>query len=469
MAINYTNLFTVLGKYVKAANSHDGFHTNIDTAYSDIEGILESNTLNRLVRNVEQVMDRAHDDVESWASGLINEVGTVLTDAEFVTDELNNSSSNVQEILATLIEDMNDNSESVNALTTNNGSLTGYDLILSGLSTGSGAGQTKSGPYPVISSLLDGVSSPGQGMAANPEYNNVTSELPVPASAGAGGPYLIAECTSTGGIDQETYSIYSQSRSGGPWGRYDETPPFISGIQNSTALNIIPNGEGQMEEFTNDVPKGWTISGGTAGTDYKKYNVGFRGNHSLQVLSDGVTLTKILDNVEPGRLYSLLFRWQEVTTTKGGSDYDEYGYTISGQKLDGTSWSVTDTGVQYARPQVGWQPVWPTVHIPFVTPNNLANNRITISLTFETFYASDSNTYDWFTVAPGTFYNGQAWWIIPGTLDDLPQVGDKTGPDELLQNGYSDAVFQYFFKRAFGVQLPSNSAGSETINDSLAT
>ena len=70
MAINYTNLFTILGKYVKALNTHQGFFTTIQTGIDDIEGILESNSLNRLAGNMHTVMERANRDVEQWATGL---------------------------------------------------------------------------------------------------------------------------------------------------------------------------------------------------------------------------------------------------------------------------------------------------------------------------------------------------------------------------------------------------------------
>ena len=87
MALNFTTLFTVIGKYVKSLNIFFGFLTQIQTGIDDIEAILETNTLNRLAPELHRQFELMKRDVENgippitqyWTTESIEVVGLQLS------------------------------------------------------------------------------------------------------------------------------------------------------------------------------------------------------------------------------------------------------------------------------------------------------------------------------------------------------------------------------------------------------
>jgi len=107
MAIDYPGkLFPVIGKYVKTLDVFFAFLTQISTGITDIETILESNTLNRLTIQLHPTFELMKRDVERWTSDITGEVRTVLTDRDFIEEELVLDDNSFDSIMQEIINDM---------------------------------------------------------------------------------------------------------------------------------------------------------------------------------------------------------------------------------------------------------------------------------------------------------------------------------------------------------------------------
>lgn len=458
MALNYTDFFTVVGKYIKSLNTLFGFLTQITTGLSDIETVLEANTLNRLTVQLHPTFEQMKRDVEGWTNDIIGELRSiVITDRDFVRDSLILQNTDFNSIIQEIINDMINQSETVERSvgiafgeSFENGDT--FFIIVGDETSAATANK------------LDAVTPPGSGFPASRHYADLITQL-----YSANVDYdLQVECVSTEGDGTEQMQII-------PF--HPETPAFRDQVESPGSSDIFPSAvnetifgsEGLFNDFVSNSPIGWTMGGGVELTDWAKYNVSFREDFALVIKSANVTLTKSLLGLTPGRGYfsnlmianpDIILSGDHVNTGNG-----EVGVTttLSGQKKDGTIWTSTITVTKFTG---GVSFEWlPARHL-FIPPLNIIPETITI--TFEI----DPDTNDWTIIdeavlVPARYWDSMAYMATRGKLEDALIVGEKLSSRQQPFNN-NVGVFQSFFRKAFKFQLPTATSGSETIADSLA-
>jgi hypothetical protein len=468
MAINYTNLFQILGKYVKTLNVNFGMLADIQTGIDDIEGELELKTLNRLTSSVHNTLETNKRDVETWTTNLIAEISKVITDRDFVLEQLVTSSVDINSVLQELIKDMLANAESVKV---NNFTADPFSASLSFIS----AKPTVSLLIYAITGGYDGVTPPHPGWPASRHYENTVYQdeyiqmLPEAAlhiqvvSANSDGEEILRWVD----LRPKTDFYKDQERSAG----------VGPDIPLAHTENLITKVSSEMENFTGNKPDGWIVTSATGaipGVDYDSYNIAFRGDFSLVIRGDEgsgphtITLSQNLPQLIPGKGYFVACKISnniipgDHVNSKISTQYDLVDCTITGERLNGTTWNTTvqggaDTG-SYAAAD------WFTTYLDFVVPFSIKPETLSLSLKFDP-YGTDWMLVDEIVVAPLHYFNGLGHAILRGTEVDRLEVGDVSDT-VYTQSTNGDGVFQDFFMKAYKIQLPSDS--TETIVDSWA-
>jgi len=448
MAIDYPGqLFENIGKYVNSLNLFFAFLTDIQTGINDIEGELELKTLNRLAGDMHTVFELFKRDVERWTSDITGEVVIHLTDRDEVLEKLVLTSSNFNDVIQEMMKDMIAQADDVDANV-----CAGVDPAISG----------KASIFGISGETLDGVTSPKKGFPASIHYIDKLSEIVT-----ATNQYV--ECVSAPSDGEETFKWIAEEEETLPYRDQSESPGISDTFPFAHKENLL-GVEADFEDFTNDNPNGWTVTGGSATTDYAQYNIAFRGLLGMVIKLIPITITKPLINLEPGRGYYVLIKTNsggvlatDFTNTKGNGNLDSVKITIDGSKLDLTTWTATRTDtVNDPAVTTGWDTAWLYFNVPL---------DAVIDTTVLTFLFTPFNGADWFivdeaVVVPARYYNGFSYALTRGAITDQPEVGDRSAV--LASTNDAAGVWQEFFRKALGYQLPSQTDASETIGNSLA-
>jgi len=466
MAINFTTFFTVIGKHIKSLNTLFGFLTQITTGLSDIETVLEANTLNRLSVQLHPTFEQMKRDVEGWTDDIINELrSVVITDRAFVRDKLVLQNLDFDSIMQEIINEMLSQTQSVDnsapapgAFSADGSYFTGKNtvtlLVFSGVTS------------------LDGVTPPLPGLPASRHYEDSVyqaeeNQFLIPTS-------MFLECVTAPSDGLETMRWISLDPQTEPYRDQAESPGIGPTFPMIQTENSIDNEASELDTYVNNSPVGWnvtTTTGAVAGTDYSEYGVAFRGSWSLVVKGDEgggphtITLNKDIPDLEPGKRYFFAAKVSnsvlaaDKVNSKVATQNDVFTFTITAEKKDGTTFTATSSLNLDANPDK-WESLW----IDFVVPFNLKPGTTKISIKIDPF-GTDWTLIDEITLSPARQFNGIGYAVGRGKLAHRLEVGD-TGTVQNWTNS-DDGVFQVFFRKAFGYQLPTDD--SETILDTLAT
>ena len=125
MAINYTNLFTLLGKIVKGVNNVRAYYSALDTDRDAIYSVYNAQSQFALVSGLTPEYDAKQQSIVSWISALNSRALSTLQDRDLILEQLPLGDSNDStSILREMIIDMIDNSESVDKNVVTVGSVT---------------------------------------------------------------------------------------------------------------------------------------------------------------------------------------------------------------------------------------------------------------------------------------------------------------------------------------------------------
>lgn len=231
--------------------------------------------------------------------------------------------------------------------------------------------------------------------------------------------------------------------------------------------NILTNGD--LEDWTSNVPDQWTVSSGTAGTDFLRESTTFaRGTYGLKaaVTGSGFKIRQQLGSTA-GTLGQLLPDTQYVLTAMMRKDAGATG-TINLQLEDGSGTAIGSAALAIVVSGLS-SSAWTIQTVTFRTPKNLGSAVYVSLSTVSSPIATAAAYVDEIAVAelvpsgPG----GEAFGIIAGTtnwvVDDLRYVlasNDYAG-------GIANAMDVMFDMWNRGLCLPSAVAGLETISDSL--
>jgi len=327
----------------------------------------------------------------------------------------------------------------------------------------------------VLSKVLDGATSPGTGFNAHPDYKDLLTELVDPSDT------LRIRCTADSFQNSQVEGQESFAITGNPantlWGPQVEGTGSGGALATTVATSILT--DGAFENFTANDPDSWDIVNGTAGVhifkDITAANV-VRGSSSLQLTGDGaqaeieVKQDISVSQVTANKRYICTF-W-----VKGDAAIVAGDLNVS-VNADSPFSPNTNTGDNFSAlhnvsqadekikidaatlASLGWSLAFFFVNIRSEIPSSYR-----MKVRWHNTPTSGKNIWiDDLTLSPLTFVSGVGVAIAPG--GDPFTINDRF--TAAVSN--TEGIVQRWFRRAYGVQLPSNAAAGETIPDSVAT
>lgn len=461
MALDYitnpTGVFFRAGKFVKKINS-----------YLSLAQTTYPADFNEIALGYNQAfMEAQIDGLPGYYTGLQNAVTTVrqslaryidktITDRVTVLEKLGVQSPDPNLVLAAMLQDMLDNAQTIKKCTVTVGSVTP-----SASNVGNGT--------VLVTKILDGSQAPLIGALPNIRYNGLNSELAVTSETMT----LVCTADSQTGGAQEGGERFSWNGNIAPqtldW--LDEGSgqgPSVTVMNGQSLLN-----DGSFENWQgagNNTPSSWTITGGTAGTNiFRGSGAGnvHRGTYSLQLTGDGATATigvaqlVNVSGLKPRQRYVLSGRIRSSGVPASGQInilFSGTGYTAAGsEQISIAAASFPTSAFTSANSLFNF-----SINLPFPLPSD-GTWQLNIQIT-GTLSNGVSVYFDSFALKTVDYHGGVGLVACAGS--NRFAKGDKF---TFSLTNDAAGVWQSFMRRYYRFQLPSTTAGMETISDALAT
>lgn len=448
MALDYdgsnTGIFDRGGKLIKYVNSRLATATTaLPAELKAIADKFEAADMTGQISGLFADYDGFQDNVTRERQAIARYWDAILTDRVSVLEELGVPSPDVAAVLPALIRQMIADAETVDASTVAIGTVT------------ANAANVGNGTV-LMSKLLDGYNAPLSGAPVVLNYAGVNSELAVNET-------MTFTCVSDSSRDGLTSGTEGFSWVGGIAGEKlgfeDEGSGEGPNLTTAGTSTIVTNND--FEDWTSNVPTGWTAGNGTAGTHIKESTAEYyRGSSSLHFDGDNsqadirVDYAVAAGTMQSRRLYCVSVRVKASAASGTG------GLTVM---FTGTNYTASST--EKITITAGAMPTsWTLYSFWIVTPANIPSDW-TLKITNTGTPGLTSNVYvDSLTCEPGTYHGGLAACVVPGSTPFA--VGDRF--TAAITNDAAGTI-QEFFRKWYAAQLPSVTDGSETIADSLAT
>ncbi len=450
MAIDYTELFTSLGKLIKYFNTFATTSQALPAAVAAIEVAFQAED------KLDVITGLNPGNLNAWTSEYTGRRNSLAAMARKrfnepdLADELGSPSTDLTAIMPLFIEQMIADTDSVNASVaaigsvTPNGSNVGTMTILSTL-------------------LLDRVTSPGgrQGITypATHSYGNVTSELPVAetmtwrviADSYANGASEGGETLSWTGDVPDAANGTAPSEGSGTIGTFQA-------IHASTSKYLL-NADFETWSVTN-TPDSWTIDAGAVTTNIVQSSSSNKthGTYGCKLLGSGAASIQISQafttaKIKPGKRYCVTFWMKADSAILAGT------FTV---QFEGTGYSAG--AAEKVSIAFGAMPTaWTLKHFFVLMPNTVPSDFKLVVKWTGTPTTAKATYLDDFGMGEVNYGGGLGVVAVRG---DTPAVRDDRWTSAITN---TEGVIQKFFRRVFGYQLPSDNTASETIADSLAT
>lgn len=453
MAFDHTGLFTVLGKYIKLINTMNGYVSALESGKDAIFTVLEGEDLEDYYTTLPGLTTGFQSNVNSWINSLINECKRVIVDRDYVLEQLVLNSSDVTTVLNTIYDYMKTNNYSLKPSVV---SIGGSDVDKNRFLI------TRPSPYDTINAVgnvfvtrtLDGVSAPSSVVSAHLRYNGIESQL-------AKSTTVYARVTSppTSSSSKGTVELFSTGPVTGPYQLQEEEPGSGPSLSDVEGANLVGS-NWNFTTFTSHNPDNWTMSSGTAGTDWTYVG----GDGGLDIKTDGIYCKRQLTGLSNHRTYLVA---AYVIGEDAGAEADVV-VDIEVQNNTGTTTYASGTTgniVTAYTPALGVYEYsnGGLAYCFLNTTDDINLNNLYVKVTCSTL-SSGSAYIKKVVCAPVTYYNGLgfAYWN-PGnyTFNFEKDYGS------IAVSNNNAGVFQTFFRQALNVQMPTND--TNTVNDALAT
>lgn len=445
MALDYdgtnTGIFYRLGRAVKVCDDMAAqATTTLPAQLKSIADPFESADLTDQIAGLYASVEGLRSAVTGNRQLIAAVSDAILTDRITVLNELGISSNTLATVLPSLFAKMQADSKTIKRNTVTLGSVT------------AASGNVGNGTV-LVSKILDGYSAPGRRNIACTKYAGVNSEIAVPET-------MRFKCIQDSYRDritagQEVFA-WSGARAGVPFDYLGEGSGDGPTIAVGDARNLVTGGT--FENFASDVPSGWTVAAGTAGTHiFQNTTSGqfYRGSSALKLTGDGVEtdigLIQYLSSMNARRGYFLTARVKASAVPTNG-DLVIYVSGVGGFTPPGGTASI-------AVPAASLTTGWVFYSTFFVAPANITTPYVSIEVS-DTLDNAKSIFVDDVMLLEATYHGGIAAAVVPGVtpfaVDDAFTVSvanDDAGK------------FQRFFRQKYGFQLPS--ASSPAISESL--
>lgn len=450
-------LFTRLGKLVKMMDAIRTHQNNLKTLFADVQSTYSTTDrymIDQLSGGLENRIEEAGGilaDVRSAAEKTLIEM-TFAVASTSTTNAMREKT--VQDALVWLIRQMDADSETVNGTT-----ISKSGLSVSGSNNGNGT-------------FLYLFEAPNILLSSTADWPNIRTEL------------IEARCVQDaqdGSISRGSESFQIRGQPSYP--NLDYRFPAGSGTLmllssltasvdgGSRGSNCLTNSD--FEDQTSNVPDNWTVSSGTAGTDFLTETTAanvYRGSKAIKLAATGATMkirqqlgsgTGTLGRLAPDRPYVIAFAAKKDASATGVirvSVQDSSGTIIGGgaflnsQNLSAisTSWGIHSS----------------TLRSPRVIPDEIyLVVETTTAIATADCYIDEVIVAEMMPIAPG----GQALAIISGSsnwnVDDNARYSFTNVGEGLFVSAF-DRLFDMYRR---GLSLPQNYSSAETILDTLTT
>ncbi len=461
MAVNYLDLFEDIGKFVKAANqlravgiTATGATPHLPSLETDIINMLGINGTERIGDGLHSVVEAFKDQFASAANDMADYVSARLTDRDTILNELPGlQASDPQSVLVEIIRDM----ANLGAAATIKRSVVSLGVT----QTPTAIPNTGNGVL-LLTKRLDGAASPSPGMPPHPLYKDVNSELVVPNDSMT---FTCIQDSDFGGLPSGHEIFLAEGAAGrsNPMDWKSEGSGVRVTMRTDNANDVLIANK-DFESFQaattlssqNNIPTNWTVDTGAPGThliqETASANI-FRGNACLRLEPGSDVLfhqTIPFENLIPDRLYRASFRLKTDSITAGtlvAQIISPSGaYTFAAGDIKTVSLAGVGT-LNYGLHE------W-LISMPSNMPDDL---RFQFSLTG---LAGTAIWLDSLALNPVNYIGGVGYNMIAGSIPF-----NRTDRITVV-NTSVEGVLQAFFRRKFGVMLPS--ASSPAFADSLA-
>lgn len=454
MALSYSTIFQKIGKLIKNSNSVEALaSTTLPASLNEITVIYGTSsstygTSQGPINGLDAKYLQYQNNVVAWRQGLQPFVEATLTDVDTVISQLTGlTGTDKATVLAAIIRDMNDTSNTVKGNTVTLGAVT------------AGTGNVGNGTA-LVDKTLDGYNAPLRSGAAHIKYNALASELAVPTetmqlvctsdSYSGGGSEGSEQWSWAGGTAYPLFDFHPEGSGTGP------------GLTTAHSETIISNLN--FEDFsTANTPDSWTIVTGVAGTTIFEETTAadvYRGDSALEFRGNGATASiNITQSISaslmrPRRRYLFTIRMKLDGGPGGGNTVIKFtgtGYTAAAsEKIEVATSTIPASYTLYSF-------YWNT---PSTIPDDL---KISIDVN-GTLASAVSVWFDSGSFSPVVYHGGVNAVIVSGSTSWV--LGDRM---TFTVTNTTTGLFQNYVRRAMAVQLPSSLLGTETITDSWAS
>lgn len=443
MAVNYTDLFENLGEFVQRVNDFQALYAALDTDFAEIEADLDANAMQDVLSGTFETISGFKGNLLGWIGAMQIKTTQLLVHRETVLEELNIQSADVRTVLVEMYRDMTANTQHVKRSTVTVGAVTE-------LKTNANAGTL------LVNKVLDGVTQPHGSFPAVWEYNGADSELA--GTSETIWAQCIRDSESDGATEGgETFQVNGQVAPSSPfsWQAFGSgAGPSLTVLQGASIMSNL-----EMENFTANIPSGWTLDAGTAGTQVlNETSTIKRGSSALRFTGNAsVASIQVSQNApssfKPRKRYYVGFWLRGTAGASAGTftiQFEGTGYTAASSEKITLNAAAVAALTSYA--WHGFYINWPT-DVP-------SDMELVIKWTGTP--SAHSVYIDGGGVAPVVYHNGVNFVVYAGSEKFL-----RTDRFSLTVSNDDLGVFQTFFRKSYGVQLPSNAAPSQA--DTLAT
>ena len=418
---------------------------DVPALQSELETQLVASGRYDVLEGTYSTFESQKDTLVSLAETIAAKVTERILNRESVINELNGSPSvnSISDTLYELTRQMVDDSESINAASVTTGSVT------------ADAGNNSAGEEVFRLATLDGYTPPGTNMASLPHYVGISSQLAREEVM----TLTVTQDRDNNGLplDQAVLVVEGQPAPDSAFGWRSEGSGSSMTLQTLDSYSTIQNRG--FESWAAGAPSSWTIENGTATVEIIQESTAadvFTGSYSLELAgtSTDAEIRQAVSGIIPNRMYVLAVAVKGNASADGTLTIkfvsDSGGYTASGSED-----IVMNAAALQAQTTYGMESFYGLT--PATIPDDL---ELMIQ------YASGTTAsihLDALAFGPLQYTNGIGFAIKSGSTEMV--IGDRWTFDVTVD----ESVFQRFFRKFYGVQLPSNNAGAETIPDSWAT
>jgi hypothetical protein len=442
VAINYIDLFTEdISQVVSAIVEIESLMVTLEARRVLMVASFDDNDAEELVPAIQQLFTQS----QLTLNDLTNQFAQLILDRiqhrETVVEQLPGltSEADVTQILLALIADMIENTQTVTDSVVTLGTITktsvntnAGDLILTQLHPG-------------------GTFNPGQGFIADRHIVGQTTQLALDDTITLTCNSGVGSGASEGGESFVVTGLVPKQ----------ENPFELNqgGNKGTTSLSVNDSAVVRpWTSFSNNIPSGWTVTSGAAGTDFgEEATIKPFDEPSLFFDNTAELRYDIYRSLEPGQVVYLYFYGQRVAGATGT-------VTVTLQ-INGVAFSTTAVDVTTMS-----STSWTLSSVYFTVPDDIGDNDITLTYLSLSCTSLSARVYlANFNWLPFQYYAGVGMVITRGLESFLRD-------DEFQFTTANDdaGATQRVFTRAFGVQLPGSTGaggggGELIVNGEFAT